>query len=540
MTMARIGLLLLWVVGISVAAPPSEEERARVEAALPAQNLPAERHLLIFTGCRGYVHESIPIGAWAITRMGEVTGAWQAEVRDDPAVFSDLSGYDGVLMLSTTGTLFTEAAWQDELVRFVEGGGGLVGIHAAADCFYDWPAYGDMLGGWFDGHPWHQEVEIEIEEPEHPVMQAFAGADTFEVTDEIYQFRDPYSRGRNRVLARLAPWALDLSRAGIRRSDGDFAVSWVRRQGRGRIFYTSLGHRSEIYWNPVVLRHYADGIRFALGDLEADSVSSAARYGGMSADDAAETLHGWSPEDGRAVLRPVEEAIRTALHGDDQAPMRAALLAVANDEEAHLDVRRLALYRLRWFDDAAAVSAGLRPLLADTILGETAHDVIAWQQRGIGFVTTWSIAGPYESEGVTGAGLMSVRFGPEEMTGGWQPLDEGMVDPPGVVDFGRIFGGENRCAYLRTVIRSKSVRSVELRVGSDDGCRVWFNGNTVLMRDVQRGHRLEEDRVEIVLKPGVNMVMMKVTQGGGGWQASCRVVPMDGRGLEGIEFAPSL
>jgi type 1 glutamine amidotransferase len=125
-----------------------------------------------------------------------------------------------------------------------------------------------MMGGYFVNHPWNEEVTLRIEEPDHPLMAPFP-TDRYVVADEIYQFREPYSRDRLRVLISLDTARLDLEREGVQRTDGDFAVSWVREEGDGRVFYSSLGHRFEIFTNPTILNHWLAGIQYALGDLEA-------------------------------------------------------------------------------------------------------------------------------------------------------------------------------------------------------------------------------------------------------------------------------
>ena len=233
------------------------------------------RKLLVYTGCKGFVHSSIPTGAAAVALMGEKTGAYETTISDNPTVFAadKLKDFDAVCLVSTTGTLFDDEALRKSLMDFVHDGGGLAGIHAATDCFYDWEQFGELMGGYFDGHPWHENVTIKLEEPAHPVMAAFGG-EPFEIVDEIYQFKDPYSRDRLHVLMGLDTSKTDMTKNGINRKDGDFAVSWVRNAGRGRVFYCSLGHREEIFWNPRVLRHYLAGIQFALGDLRASAVAS--------------------------------------------------------------------------------------------------------------------------------------------------------------------------------------------------------------------------------------------------------------------------
>lgn len=280
------------------ADPPSAEELARMRAAAPAQP-PAKptrpRRLLVYTDCRGFVHSAVPYGAAALRILGEQSGAFDAVESQDPEVFrpDSLRGFDAVCLENTTGELFTDPALKESLLAFVRAGGGLVGIHAATDCFYEWPEFGQLMGGYFAGHPWNEEVTLKAVEPDHPVTKMF-GRQPFEVADEIYQFRDPYSRDHLRVLLVLDPQRTDMHKPGITRRDGDFAVSWVRNYGLGRVFYCSLGHRHEIFWNPTVLQHYLAGIQFALGDLPACAVASNRLTGDGWIDlSAGSSLAGW-------------------------------------------------------------------------------------------------------------------------------------------------------------------------------------------------------------------------------------------------------
>jgi type 1 glutamine amidotransferase len=231
------------------------------------------RKLLVFNLCKGFKHSSIPCAAKMLEIMGRKTGAFEPVLSEDPAAFAadNLAQFDAVCFNNTTGELFDDPALRQSLLDFVKGGKGVVGIHAATDCFYQWPEYGEMMGGYFDGHPWNETVTVKIDEPEHPLNQAFGGQ-AFEVADEIYQFRDPYSRQRLRVLLSLDTGRTNMQKEGIKRSDGDFAVSWVRTYGGGRVFFCSLGHREEVFWNPKILGHYLAGIQFALGDLPADAM----------------------------------------------------------------------------------------------------------------------------------------------------------------------------------------------------------------------------------------------------------------------------
>ncbi len=277
MTSIRHLLLgLLATIGGAVGVlgkPPTEEEMAKIRAALPERpQVPPKkaRRVLIFSLTKGFRHSAVECGAFALREMGKRSGAYEAEESVDPAVFGPdrLRRYDAVIFNNTSGQLFEEPERKEGLLSYVRGGGGIVGVHAATDCFYEWPEFGEMMGGYFDGHPWHEEVAMRIEEPDHPVLAAFGGRTEFRVKDEIYQFKNPYSRSRLRVLISLDTTKIDMTKKGIKRTDNDFAVSWVRPYGRGRVFYCSLGHREEIFWNPVVLRHFLDGIQFAIGDLQ--------------------------------------------------------------------------------------------------------------------------------------------------------------------------------------------------------------------------------------------------------------------------------
>jgi type 1 glutamine amidotransferase/HEAT repeat protein len=257
------------------------DAREKIRAATPAKarvSPKKARRLLVFNLCKGFGHGAIPYGACALQVMGERTKAYETVVSEDPGVFAPdkLSQFDAVCFNNSTGELFTDAALKRSLLDFVKGGKGVVGIHAATDCFSQWAEYGEMMGGYFDGHPWGGDGTwpIRIEDPLHPLTAVFEGKG-FEIRDEIYQIRDPYSRENLRVLLTLDPKKIDLNAAGINRKDKDFGVSWVRSYGQGRVFYCSLGHNPDVFWNPAILQFYLDGVQFALGDLKADTLPSA-------------------------------------------------------------------------------------------------------------------------------------------------------------------------------------------------------------------------------------------------------------------------
>ena len=115
--------------------------------------------------------------------------------------------------------------------------------------------------------PGGSTVTVNVEEPDHAIVRCFCGP-SFQHTDEIFQFSH-FSRKKVRVLLSLDTARTDMNKPGIFRKDGDFALSWVRNNGKGRVFYCEFGPQKDVYWNPKVLRHYLAGIQFAIGDLKA-------------------------------------------------------------------------------------------------------------------------------------------------------------------------------------------------------------------------------------------------------------------------------
>ena len=268
----------------------SPEELKKIEAATPntATAKPARpRKMLVFNRGKGLSHTAIPYGAKAIELMGLKTGAFAVVHSKDPDAFKvyNLKQFDAICFNNSNRMdFFKDPVLRQNVIDFVKSGKGLVGVHAATTNFskkwlLDWPEGAEMLGGIFDGHPWHEKVTLKPDDPNHPLCAAFKGK-SFEITDEMYQFTGPYSRKKLRILL-----SLDLDKTRVtprhkrmmRRKDNDYAVSWIRNYEKGRVFYCSLGHDHPVFWTPAVLKHYLDGIQFALGDLKADATPSDAK-----------------------------------------------------------------------------------------------------------------------------------------------------------------------------------------------------------------------------------------------------------------------
>ena len=223
----------------------------------------APKRLLYLTHTAGFRHDVLPLSHEVVRELGRASGAFDVTVTEDTSVISEagLRAYDAVFFY-TTGELPVDDSQKRALLELVRSGKGFAGAHSATDTFYKWPEYGEMIGAYFDGHPWHQNVVVRVEDPRHPATRRLP--ETFEITDEIYQFRS-WSRDRVHVLLSLDPASVDLSAKGVNRKDRDFAVAWTRRYGAGRVFYTALGHRPEVWKDERFRQHLLGGIRWALG-----------------------------------------------------------------------------------------------------------------------------------------------------------------------------------------------------------------------------------------------------------------------------------
>ena len=380
--------------------PPTAEEAARIEQAAPSRATakPARaRRVLVVNQCEGFVHSSVPYAALAFETLGRKTGAFSVTAVSDLSILEkpEFDAFDAIVMNNTTLRLpllegadeAREARAQQRFLDFVRGGKGLVGVHAATDCLYTWPAYGELIGGYFDGHPWNEEVGVKLEDPGHPLLAAFKGLD-FSVADEIYAFRND-SRSALRVLMSLDVAKTDMTKSSIKRKDKDFAVAWVHEYGKGRVFYFSLGHRHEIFWTPAVLQCYLDGVQYALGDLPADATPSArlteaylkqsratAFAAGMARMLA--ELAGYKLSVSDAVAKQVDAFVDEHLRDPQESRdvLSQGLARVAADPTATEDGRALACRKLSLAGTDNAVPA-LATLIDDPALGSWARYALA-------------------------------------------------------------------------------------------------------------------------------------------------------------------
>lgn len=251
--------------------------------AAPAQ--PKRKKVLAIGEVKGFQHDSVSHALASVEKWGKESGLWDTYIRTDTQLVTkkklegnakNLDYFDAVIFY-TTGELPLDEEQKASLISFVkEEGKGFVGIHSAADTLYQWPEYAEMLGGWFDQHPWNTfEAPIIVEDRDHPATRHFPKA--FTTRDEIYQFKN-WSRDNVRVLMGLDESKLEKSPR-VHRTDGDFAVTWVKSYGKGRVFYSTLGHVEEAYDNPDIKKMYFEGIKWTMKMTEGHTDSHPKKSG---------------------------------------------------------------------------------------------------------------------------------------------------------------------------------------------------------------------------------------------------------------------
>src|SRR5579864_2309241 len=193
-------------------------------AASGSYGAPAKKKLLAIGEEKGYRHDAVTHALATIERLGRETGLWDTFIRTDTEALTkkkleynakNLNDFDAVLFY-TGGDLEMDEQQKADLLSFIhDDGKGFIGVHSATITFTGWPEYGDMIGGYFDEHPWGTfDAPILVEDPAFPGMMQWGPA--FVLKDEIYQIRN-FSRDKVRVLMRLDATKLDLTNPRVHR-----------------------------------------------------------------------------------------------------------------------------------------------------------------------------------------------------------------------------------------------------------------------------------------------------------------------------------
>jgi len=248
MMMAVLGILGLWAANSGIAKKPQKGK------------------LLYMTLCMGFKHDTVPLSKEIVKKIGESSGAFETTVTEEVGAFTaeNLKNYDAV-MFNTTGELPMTDAQKQALTDFVKSGHGFIAVHSATDTFYMWEPYMKIIGGYFNGHPWHEKVTLEVVDPASPLV-SFLGK-SFEISDEIYQVSD-FQADDTHVLLRLDPNGTNMKKPGVQHRFYGWPVVWTRRYGKGRVYYNGLGHDKEVWENPEYQKMLLMGIQWAMGRLK--------------------------------------------------------------------------------------------------------------------------------------------------------------------------------------------------------------------------------------------------------------------------------
>jgi len=283
--------------------PPTEQWVAKVRALAPAKPTvtpKAKRKVLVFSVATGYQHAVIPHVDRVLKVLADKSGAFAPTFTTDVEMFSPekIRPFDAVILQNTCSNnpkrdLFLDivtgrgrgltkklsekfkalsaeqkaaraAALQKSLLDYVTAGGGLVGIHGAIVTFNTSEEFGRAMGAHFSYHPRSQELTLTPAEPDHPLLKAFGG-EPFIHTDECYMMKGKAYTARNfRPMLTIESKKVQ----GVRKNtDAILYASWIKKYGKGRVFYVSPSHYPESYHSTVLLRYYLDGIQYATGDL---------------------------------------------------------------------------------------------------------------------------------------------------------------------------------------------------------------------------------------------------------------------------------
>ena len=270
--------LLIVVCGLVGVAAALAGNRMWAQAASELPPVPHAKqihlkHVLVIGETKGWEHDSISAAMAAIYDMGKESGLWDTMLRTDTELLTkkdfggrnakNLNYFDVIVFASTTGELDMDDQQKKDMMSFIhDDGKGFVGVHAALDTNYKWPEYGEMIGGWFDQHPWFTfNAPIINEAPDFPAVRHFPKS--FTKYDEIYQPKE-WSRDKVNVLLSLDASKLDYNNPRVHRQDHDFAVAWSKSYGKGRVFYSTLGHTEESWDDPDIKKMYFEAIKWAL------------------------------------------------------------------------------------------------------------------------------------------------------------------------------------------------------------------------------------------------------------------------------------
>ena len=259
------------------------ETRAKIDAAIPNKPIASPkraRKLLVIESLEGMSHNTIPLTNVMIQRMGEKTGAWTTVFSNDlnNLRYPKVKEYDAVFLNSIVGEFLPDPAMRADLVRYVNEGGGMGGIHGTPWASRNWDEFAEMIGAQSAPHRIENGV-LKVYDKENPIVRPFNYED-MPFREEYYRFEDS-GNGRLRWdkvrvllivdLDEKVPASTDKPWTGYKRPDKVYPVAWIREYGKGRVFYNSMGHMNETFMRPEIVGHFLAAMQYILGDIEANA-----------------------------------------------------------------------------------------------------------------------------------------------------------------------------------------------------------------------------------------------------------------------------
>jgi type 1 glutamine amidotransferase len=261
----------------------AEETRAKIDAAIPTKPFATPkrpRTLLVIESLEGMSHNTIPHTNVMIRRMGEKTGAWTTVFSNDLSNlrYPKVKEYDAIFLNSIVGEFLPDPALRADLVRYVNEGGGIGGIHGTPWASRNWDEFAEMIGAQNAPHRIESGI-IRLYDKTSPLVGPFNNED-LPHREEYYRFEH---EGPTRVrwnnvrvlltvdLDEKVPNSTDKPWQGYRRPDTVYPLAWIREYGKGRVFYNSMGHMQETFMRPEIVGHFLVGMQYILGDVEANA-----------------------------------------------------------------------------------------------------------------------------------------------------------------------------------------------------------------------------------------------------------------------------
>jgi type 1 glutamine amidotransferase len=263
----------------------SEDMKKAIDAGAPRKAIvqPKKPRKLLVTDLQMYSgHATIPHGTLMLELMGKYTGAFTPTFSNDLDMlkYPKIKEFDAVYFNNVCGMVHNDPEVREGILRFVREGGGIGGHHAVTFADNNWPEFAEMMGGWAGAHHTEKQV-IKVDDPNSPLTKSFGSA-SFAHTDEFYHFPvySPYSREKQHVLLSIDIEKSDMGTLGrycteCTRPDQDYGLAWIKSYGKGRTYFTPLGHTTDFYTDPMWTQHVLAAIQYILGDLDADATPSA-------------------------------------------------------------------------------------------------------------------------------------------------------------------------------------------------------------------------------------------------------------------------